>query len=287
MGGLMSSKGFVLFTTVNHPYLNLASVAVKSLLRFSKHDVFVVGINGKIPWKHDRILTESVSLSKPNFENICYLKTQSSLLSPFHQSVQMDGDMIASPSIDNVFDLERSKSPFPKGSLHPFDPVNQLGLMKLLGVTAKTQPYVHATYLYDRTSIPFLEEVAEIERWILKRRFFGIGYSPPNFDETILNVALWKHGAYDAFIETYDPYFEGFLNPKGNRTMREIFGFPVYRHISHGQKCPTCASSTLARLEQLHLQGKWSNSADIGSDWGTPHSSHQSGTLELDHSELL
>jgi hypothetical protein len=284
---LVSSKGFVIFTTVNQPYFNLASVAVKSLLRFSKHDVFVVGINGRIPWKHDRILTESVSLSKPNFENICYLKTQSSLLSPFQQSLQMDADMVASPSIDKVFDLERSKSSFPKGALHPFDPVNQLGLMKLLGVSAKTQPYVHATYLYDMNSVPFLEEVAEIERWIIKRRFFGMGYTPPNFDETILNVALWKHRAYDSFIETYDPSFESFLEPRGDRTMKEIFGFPVHRHIMHGQKCPTCAAETLTRLDEMNQKGQWSNSADIGKDWGSPHSSHRSESLELVHPGLL
>lgn len=284
---MVSSKGFVLFTTVDQPYLNLTFIAVKSLLRFSKHDIFVLGINGEIPFKHKRISTETVNLKKSNFENICYIKTQSSLISPFSQSLQMDSDMIASPDVDKIFDLERSNSRFPKGALHPFDPVNQKTLMKLLGVTSKTQPYVHATYLFNKTQRPFLEEVAEIERWITNRKFFGLGYSPPNYDETILNVALWKHDAYEAFVPTYDPYIERFLNPEGDRTMKEIYGYPVYRYIAHGQKCPECALQTLQRLESIYEKGEWSISVNIGKLWGTPHASHGNGKKEMDYQDLL
>lgn len=260
---VVTNFGFSIFTTLDEPYLSLARVAVQSLLDFSEHRIHVTAINGRLEWKHERITTDSVRISRMDFERVCYVKTHSSLTSPFDQTLQMDADMIASPSIDEVFGLQPRNAVFPCGALHPFDPVNQLPIMKVLGVTAKTQPYVHATYLFTATSLPFLMELKEVETWFLKRKRFHIKPRPANFDETLLNVLLWKHRVVDAYTDAFDPYFDYFINPTSDILGTSIMNRPVHRYLAHGQKCVQCAVQTLSQMRKMKALNLWTKETPL------------------------
>jgi hypothetical protein len=203
------NEGYSVFVNQNKKYLGLLDILVESILSFSTRPVEIFSINFDYKHSSEKVFSKRINLPYENYETICYSKILSSINSRFSYGIQLDADFIITKEMDNLFDLTKNIKEFPKYCLHPHDPDNQKNLMSYLGVPEKTQPYVHATYLFSDSSKPFLEDCYATSKDLLIK-----GISPPNLDETLMNVMLWKAGDTDAFIDPYDLWFEYFLSER-------------------------------------------------------------------------
>jgi len=268
---MSDSTGVVVFATPDEPYATLTRILAQSVLEFTSMGVLIAGLGQSIPFRHPRVDSIPIFLSSYNLESIYYAKFEASLASPFDLSIQVDCDMVASPELSDLVDLADSRSLFPQAAQHPHDPDNQGRLMQLLSVSHKSQPYAHGTYLYARNARPFLEECKSVGRWIRDRRRGPFGYRPNNFDETILNVMLWRHGATGTLLPWFDPYHEFFASPEplaGTHSLPRDFKY--MRAFSHGQKCPDCAEARFEEIRTAVSSGQWNHGTQMR-DSCTPH----------------
>lgn len=235
-------EGYNIFIDTNPVYLELMNILIESILAFSNKDIEVFSINSDYKHSSNRITNYRVNLPEVNFATICYTKIYASLNSSFDFGIQLDGDFIITKEMDKLFEDAKTITNTPLGSLHPSDPNNQFQLMKYLGVTRKTQPYVHATYLYSKDCKPFFQECYDLSQYLYKNNF-----NPPNYDETILNTMLWKYGS-KRFVDTYDPYFGYFLD----KTKKEEHGYDFIENVNfyscHGIKDPIFAREVFNKL---------------------------------------
>lgn len=236
------NEGYVVFVNEHPIYLSLANILVESVLSFSSKPIEVFSINFDYKHSNSRVLNRRINLNNVTFETICYSKLYSSLNSSFDYGIQLDSDFIITKKMDLLFEDARKVGLLPLGSLHPQDPENQQEIMNHLGVVKKSQPYIHATYLFSKESKPFLKECYDISQNFLKKRIV-----PPNYDETILNVMLWKHNATE-WVSTYDIYYEiflkGFNPPYGGYPSNFNLNF----YSCHGLKDPSQARDVLNNL---------------------------------------
>jgi hypothetical protein len=250
----MSSRGYVTFVNGNPKYIELTKVLVESVLSFSKYELEVFCINADFPLSHPRLIKRRVDVVKENFSTICYCKLYASSNSSFNHAVQLDADMILTKDADTLFDKYSSINELPLGSLHPADPHNQASIMDILGVKEKTQPYIHATYIFSKASKPFLNECWEVSQYLLSKDVV-----PANMDETILNVLLWKYGSID-YANTYDPYCDCFclhclnsdLSETSVKACANAYNYPIDYFICHGEKNVTKAWNILNRLKKMY-----------------------------------
>lgn len=236
------SEGFVTFATSN--YFDLLKVTLDSAHAFSTRPVIAYGINADIPFsttEYPRLIKRriDVDLSKTH---IFFIKVRIILESGLDYGVYIEADDILNQGVDSLFDTCKTIKKYPLCPLHPKDPENQYQIMKLMGVTHKSMPYVHAHILFSYTCRAFLQEWYDA---CLK-----YGRMAPNFDETILNVLLWKHGACK-YVPVYDPYFESMKAWREKRIPYE-HGYSqsdIRYYMLHGCKNPAQASQLLEQLK--------------------------------------
>lgn len=237
-----ATEGFVTFATSN--YFELLKVTLDSVHHFSSRPVIAYGINADIPFdttEYPRLIKRriDVDLSKVH---IFFIKVRIILESGLDYGVYIEADDILNQGVDNLFDVCKTITDYPLCPLHPRDPQNQYGVMQRMGVTEKTMPYVHAHILFSHTCHPFLQE------WF--DACLAHGHSAPNFDETILNVLLWKHRATH-YVPVYDPYFGCIDAWQENRVPAE-HGYTqsdIKYYMLHGCKDPGQAAQLLERLK--------------------------------------
>lgn len=238
------NEGFVTFVNNSELYIKLTNVLVESVEKNTSKQIEVFSINFDYKHKSDRVISRRIDLNVVDYATICYTKLFSSFKSKFKFGIQLDGDMILTKDSEKLFEDCKRINHTPLGSQHPSDPNNQSELMRRMGVVEKTQPYVHATYLFSDSCKPFLEECFKQAYDLYKK-----GYIPPNFDETIYNVMLWKYKSKD-FVDCYDPYFEYFLDR--SQSSKNTHGYQnldnVNFYICHGCKDPGIAKTILNTL---------------------------------------
>jgi hypothetical protein len=236
------TEGYVTFVDSNPTYLELTNILVESVLNFSTRPIEVFTINSDYNHSSSRVINRRIDVKNVDYATICYSKLFSSFNSNFNYGIQLDADFIITKDMDKLFEDTKTIVDTPLGSLHPSDPNNQQSVMSYLGVTEKSQPYVHATYLFSDGCKPFLEEC-----YNLSQTFYSNGWNPPNFDETIYNSMLWKYGS-KKWVDCYDPYFDFFLN----HNHKEMHGYGWMENINfyscHGIKDPNFARSVLDDL---------------------------------------
>jgi hypothetical protein len=244
-------EGYVIFINKNEKYLKLLDILIESILMFSTRPVEIFSINFDYNHSSERVFNSRISTSNESYETICYSKILSSLSSRFNFGIQLDADFIITKEMDKLFDLRNNKD-YPLYSLHPHDPNNQDYIMSYLRVADKTQPYVHGTYLFSDSSKPFLERCYKMSQNLLNERVV-----PPNIDETLMNVMLWKEGVTDSFIDPYDIWFEYFLSERSkkeeSRVDYGICGKKVNFYSSHGCKDINVAQKIFDILKKEQL----------------------------------
>lgn len=224
-------EGYVVFVNDNPLYISLLNILVESVINFSTKPIEVFSINFDYKHSSNRVINKRINLPRVGFDTICYSKLYSSFKSEFNYGVQLDADFIITKKMDLLFDECKKIGKLPLCSLHPQDPNNQQEIMNILNVKNKTQPYVHATYLFSDDTKDFLKECYEFSNYCLTNNI-----TPKNYDETILNVMLWKNNA-NLWIDPYDIYYEIFLKGKNIKN-----GYPdnfkLNFYSCHGQKNP-------------------------------------------------
>ena len=222
-------RGFITFVN-NHPtYRKLNDILIESVITLTDVDIEVNSINFDFCHSSKKVINKRINLKNEDYENICYAKTYSSLSTDFDVAVQLDSDMIVTRESIDLFDLIDPKENFVLGSIHPLDPNNQQNVMSEYDITSKSQPYIHATYLLTKNSKSFLREVYEMEQHLLRK-----GIRPHNYDETVLNCALWKHKKINCFVDCYDPFYKCFLH-----------SFTKEKLLYHGYKNPSKVKRTI------------------------------------------
>lgn len=229
------NKGYVTFINNNPKYLQLLDILVESVLLFSENPIEVFSINFDYKHSSNKVITRRIDVDKVGFDTICYSKLYSSINSSFDFGIQLDADFIINKHMDKLFDEVQNVGKFPVCSIHSLDPNNQENIMNILNVKEKTQHYVHGTYLFTNETKDFLKECFDFSQYCLKNNI-----TPNNYDETILNVMLWKYKVTNNWVYPYDIWYETFLNPKNRLGYPENYDLKYYS--SHG-----CKDSTLAK----------------------------------------
>jgi hypothetical protein len=238
----MIESGFVTFLTSG--YEALTTVLLRSVLEFSSKPIVVCGVGffPKFPISDDRIIVKKLNDSRANGSSIYYQKFNCILNSEINRGIYVESDDIVNYKIDELFDSCPSHN-FIVAPKHPLDPNNQCQMMQRFGVGLKTQPYVHGHILFSENSIPFISECYETA--------LSVGNVGANWDETILNVLLWKYGRTDCITEVYDPYFEmykQYLNGQSPFCNGYENQMALTHHMFHGCKNPTQANNIFEQI---------------------------------------
>jgi hypothetical protein len=234
-------NGYVTFVNDNPIYLKLCDILVESVINFSENPIEVFSINFDYKHSSEKVISRRIDLQTVGFETICYSKLYSSINTSFDKAVQLDADFIITKQMDKLFDLIDDDLKLPLCSLHNEDPNNQKNIMDILGVNNKSQYYVHGTYLFSKQTKDFLKECYDFSQYCLKNQIL-----PENFDETILNVMLWKNKTTNSWVYPYDIWYDVFINPENN-------GYPesydLKYYSSHGCKDPEFANQIFNKIK--------------------------------------
>jgi len=241
------NKGYVTFVNNNEKYLKLLEILIESVLLFSSQNIEVFSINFDYIHSSNRVLNRRINMMNETIDTIYFSKLYSSFNSCFEYGIQLDSDFIITKNMDKLFDDARLVGELPLGSIHPCDPNDQTMLMHLLNVGVKTQPYVHATYLFSDKSKVFLEECYKLSQLLIQKNIHL-----PNYDETLLNVMLWKYGS-SKWVDCYDPYFDLFLNPEKTQEHGYSWMKNINFYSCHGIKDPLFARNVLDLLINEHV----------------------------------
>lgn len=242
------SEGYVTFVNNNKKYLSLLDTLIESVISFSDKKIEVFSINFDFEHSSNKVLSKKINIVNENFANICYSKLYASFNSEFDYGIQLDSDFILTKKMDNLFSHIKQIGSLPLGSLHPNDPNNQTNIMSHLGVSTKTQPYVHATYGFSNECKPFLEDCFKLSQDFQKKNIV-----PLNYDETILNVMLWKHNS-NQWLDTYDPYYKLFIQRDFNKIPDYNWMKNINFYSCHGIKDPEYAKQILSKIKNNEFE---------------------------------
>jgi hypothetical protein len=236
------AEGFVTFATEN--YFPLLRVLLDSVKAFSMRPIIAYGINCDIPFSEQ----EYPMLIKKRFdidlsrESIYFQKPHIILDCGLQYGVYVEADDILNQDVDQLFEWAKKINKYPLCPKHPQDPNNQTAIMARMGVYQKSMPYVHGHVIFAQSCMPFVKEWYDL--------CYQYGMQAPNYDETILNILLWKHNAHE-YAPIYDPYFESITNYYNN-TCPEQHGYKktdkLYYFMFHGCKDPVQARQLLDQL---------------------------------------
>ena len=155
---MYKNKGFIVFLTKN--WKPLVDNVIESVMRFSKYDIEVNCINFIHEYNNPRIRTKELQISNEDFFNITTCKLMASINTEFDLALMLDGDMIVTNHIDNIFtdNEERiSNCKFPLFAKHPHNPNYNHIIAK---ITEKKQKlnWVYSHYLFTKEHKWFFEE---------------------------------------------------------------------------------------------------------------------------------
>ena len=238
-------EGFVTFATES--YFPVLEVLIQSVHEFSTRPIVAFGINADIPFSNEtypRLIKKRIDVDL-NKINIFYQKPRIILESSIKYGIYVEADDIVTQWIDNLFQQCKKVKSLPLCPIHPTDPNNQQNIMHYLGVHEKSMPYVHAHIIFAQDCMPFIREWYNTCLECLAH--------PNNYDETILNVLLWKHKAKE-YLDPYDLYFtniETYIKGKKSYYFDESNQYnALYFYMLHGCKDPIEAHSIFELLKK-------------------------------------
>lgn len=227
---------FIVFCTSN--YEDLLEILVKSVHKFSTRHILAYGVDYEITLKKDkypRLLKKTIKQSDCGV-NIFTCKPYSIMITNTSYGVYFDVDNVAGHYIDKLFEVLKAwDGPHPLSPVHEKDPRNQDYFMERFKIRAKSQPYVHGHVLWKSNHKKFVKEW-----WELAQQVDG-----SNFDETALNLVLWKHN-YKHTACKYDPYIsfsEYYLKDQDHND-----GVPIINIHFHGGKWNVGSGSVYDQL---------------------------------------
>lgn len=239
------NEAFVTFATKN--YFPLLEVTIASVHEFSTRPIVAYGINDDIPFdniKYPRLIKRRIDDELMGKWPLIYFEKFNIILqSEVENGIYIESDDIVNYRVDDLFSLCRFIGKYPLSPIHPEDPNNQSGVMQLMGVAEKTNPYIHAHIIFSQNCIPFIKQCLDV----------GLTYKKQInscWDETVLNVMLWKNNVKNWFAPIYDPYFEYISNYIEDKPIKATGMHNVLYHMFHGCKDVTKAWEILNLLKK-------------------------------------
>ena len=202
--------GFVTFCTEN--YIGIMDNLVESVLSFSKYPITIYSLNFDYKNSSNRVQIKRIDLDSVNYFNICKMKLYSTIDCDLDVGLILDGDMIVTNQIDNIFEENLDKvinSEFPLFAKHPHNPFNRGDYTNVVKKYTDKEPkmkWVYASYLFSKKNVWFIEkvynEMCQIDNQIGE-------------DELIIN----------AFLTEYEVNYDIGYNylPNGMNNMIDIF----------------------------------------------------------------
>ena len=196
-------EAFVTFATSN--YFPLLEVLLDSVAAFSERGIVVFGVNADVPFstkKYPFMIKKRIDVSSLSMMEICAAKPKAILEAGILRGVYLDTDIILNKDCDLLFKQVDENANHPRCCIFPWLVDNMSEFMKVLGVSKKSMPYVHAPLIvFHENSLPFINE------WYFT--CLNPSYQPllTCHDETALNVLLWKYQV-DDYINLCDPYYK-------------------------------------------------------------------------------
>ena len=233
------AEGFVTFATSN--YFPLLEVTLASVHEFSTRPIVAYGVNADIPFsceRFPRLIKRRIDIDLSRM-NIFVLKPWIMLDSKINYGIYIEADDIVNAQVDELFDFAHMVKDYPLCPYHPQQPDNQQSIMRLLGVSYKSMPYVHAHVIFSQSCRSFIQEWYQACLEHINKACC--------YDETILNVLLWKYGAtryvplYDAYYMRVNEFFEG-------KHLENPYEFCMI----HGCKNPLEAHQIFYQLKQFN-----------------------------------
>jgi hypothetical protein len=97
----------------------------------------------------------------------------------------METDDVVNYNVDVLFEvLHVWPHPVPLSPRHPNNPMDYGQYLLQHNVSKSTTPYIHAHMIWTYRALPFLKELHSL---LQQGHFYGV-----NYDETAVNVMLWK-----------------------------------------------------------------------------------------------
>lgn len=243
-------KGFLIFTDLK--YFPIVENLIESVLLFSKYDIELNCINFLKEYDNVRIKSKKIDMPNAHFFNITRCKIIATINSDFDYGLLLDGDMIVTKEIDNIFDDNEEKILNVKCPLfckHPHNPFERYKhIFEKLTNKKPKMKYVYSVYLFLKSQRWFFEETLEIMNKILSENMYNYFYPIP--EESVLNSQLCNYEVdydmgYCYHINGYHECFEYYLNPnseegkKGFKHINETYikyECPVKIYAFHGHK---------------------------------------------------
>jgi hypothetical protein len=245
---------YVAFATQN--YFSILKVTLDSHKEFSKQPFIVYGINADIPFstqEYPLLIKRRMDVDLTQ-EHIFYVKPKVIYHANITNGVYIEADDVLNENVDTLFEICPIVKNIPFCPIHPQDPQNQQAVMQAMEVIAKTTPYVHAAHvIFTSSCLPFIQE------WY--QNCLAFGHLGQNYDETVLNVLLWKHkatecvGAFDPYYGSLQAYLQGRLPTEHGYTPAHHVSF----HTLHGCKDAQQSAEIFQVLKELSLQKRQNN----------------------------
>ena len=232
--------GFVTFCTEN--YINIMDNLVESVLSFSKYNITVYSLNFDYRHESNRVIVKRVDLETLTYFNICKMKIFASIDCGLDVGLILDGDMIVTNQIDNIFDENIDKvvnSEFPLFAKHPHNPFTRNDYLDIVKKYTSKKPkmkWVFASYLFSKKNVWFIEKVYKEMESVNDQ----VGE-----DELIINSLLTEHEVnYDigynylpnGVNEMVDIFFGRIENTVENNDYLQ-HDCPVKFYMFHGHLC--------------------------------------------------
>ncbi len=240
-------EGFVTFATKN--YFPLLRVLLDSVHYFSTRPIVVYGVNDDIPFSYQdypRMIKRRLDIDFKK-ESIFYTKPRIILESKILKGIYVEADDIIYKGVDALFEQCRLIEKYPLCPRHVSDPDNQQNIMHALGVSKKSMPYVHGHVIFSNSCMPFIRE------WY-KTCLALHDLRPANWDETILNVLLWRYNV-TKYADVFDPSYRWLDYFLAGDIPPRLYPFSnVHCYMFHGCKDPKEAHAIFERLIAINKE---------------------------------
>lgn len=259
------TKGFVIFC--NRSYLPIVINLVNSVLEFSSYNIELFCINFDYDFTNLRVKTITLSIPNENFFNITKCKIIASIQTTFDYALLLDGDMIVTKEIDNIFNdnEERIKHVnYPLFCKHPHDPIDRW--RHITSRITKKKPlmkWVYSVYLFTPNHKWFFEETLDIMNKITDNNEEHLYATVP--EEGIMNGLLAKYEInndmgycyhVDGFKDVVEYYING--NEYGKKHIENYYlkydcPIKLYAFHSHDIKNADYGKEVIKKIKNKHL----------------------------------
>lgn len=239
-------EAWVMYATPN--YFSLMEITLESAHAFSTRPIIAVGVNADIPFSTEqfpRLIKKRIDVNLENQFSIYLVKPKAILEAKVENGVYIDADILLNQGCDKLFEYCSLVQDHPLCPAHEKEAWVLEDAMHFFGVYARSMHYVHADVIvFSQQCKSFLSE------WnAMCVNYPSLGV--PCFDETFMNVLLWKYGATEQLptIDPYNSYFNTYLDLEDSSKK-----LPPYSHwfLFHGNKDPRREWEMLQKLKEQY-----------------------------------